>query len=159
MLPDFTNRSQLAYNRLDEDVHERITDPSTTTTTTKTCISRRKPIQAYLIPLALHFTIALSALLLGIYLGRNQLLTDHEILLRVSPDSPLIDDIDISFKASRFNSTFVRDGNIYQQDPSPEVDAAWDALGVHYRPIVVPEHLAEKAGIQKGQVKIKKVRR
>lgn len=44
--------------------------------------------------------------------------------------------------------------NIYRQNASPEVDAAWEALGANYRSIAVPASLAAKSGLKADQVKI-----
>jgi hypothetical protein len=41
----------------------------------------------------------------------------------------MLEDIDISYDVVQFNGTFVRE-NIYRQGAGPEVDAAWEALGV-----------------------------
>jgi hypothetical protein len=43
--------------------------------------------------------------------------------------APMLEDIDISYDVVQFNGTFVHE-NIYRQDAGPEVDAAWEALGV-----------------------------
>ncbi len=40
-----------------------------------------------------------------------------------------MDDVNIDFRTVQFNGTFTHE-NIYRQDASPEVDAAWQALGV-----------------------------
>lgn len=41
----------------------------------------------------------------------------------------MINDIDISYRWTTFNGSFMRE-NVYRQDAGPEVDAAWEALGV-----------------------------
>jgi hypothetical protein len=43
--------------------------------------------------------------------------------------APMLEDIDISYDVVQFNGTFVHE-NIYRQGAGPEVDAAWEALGV-----------------------------
>ena len=42
--------------------------------------------------------------------------------------APITEDIDITYSMVKFNGSFEKE-NIYRQDPSPEVDAAWDDLG------------------------------
>lgn len=37
----------------------------------------------------------------------------------------------------------------------PETDAAWRKLGIHYKPILVPEDRAEEFGLKKGMAKRK----
>lgn len=45
--------------------------------------------------------------------------------------------------------------NIYRQPASPEVDAAWDALGINYRAARVPESEALKSGMTPAHVHIR----
>jgi hypothetical protein len=40
-----------------------------------------------------------------------------------------MDDVDINFHTIRFNGSFTHE-NIYRQGPGPDVDAAWESLGV-----------------------------
>ena len=44
--------------------------------------------------------------------------------------APLLEDVSISYKTIRFNGTFLNE-NVYRQSASPEVDAAWEALGAN----------------------------
>ncbi|PGH37038.1 hypothetical protein GX50_00021 [[Emmonsia] crescens] len=66
--------------------------------------------------------------------------------------SPLLKDVDISYKPVHFNGSFTK-ATIYRQRPGPLVDEAWLALGTQYASIIVPENEAEGYGIQQGQVK------
>ncbi|KAJ5281326.1 hypothetical protein N7478_006698 [Penicillium angulare] len=53
-----------------------------------------------------------------------------------------------------FNGSLVKE-NIFRQDASPEVDAAWDSLGINYRSVRVTSKDAEESGLAPDQVKIK----
>lgn len=45
--------------------------------------------------------------------------------------APLLNQqIDLSYEVIRYNGSFMKE-NIYRQGPGPEVDAAWEALGVN----------------------------
>jgi hypothetical protein len=44
--------------------------------------------------------------------------------------APLLKQVDLSYETVRFNGTFLNE-NIYRQPGRPEVDAAWEALGVN----------------------------
>ncbi|XHG03382.1 hypothetical protein AWENTII_006691 [Aspergillus wentii] len=72
----------------------------------------------------------------------------------VSNYSPVMKEVGITYHDQLYNGSLMKE-NIYRQDASPEVDAAWSALGIDYRPLVVPMDLAEKTGIAHDQVKIK----
>jgi hypothetical protein len=43
-----------------------------------------------------------------------------------------MNDVDMNFHTVQFNGSFTHE-NIYRQGPGPEVDAAWEALGVGCR--------------------------
>lgn len=42
--------------------------------------------------------------------------------------APLFKDVDVKYNVTQFDGTFIHE-NIYRQNASPEVDAAWEALG------------------------------
>jgi len=44
--------------------------------------------------------------------------------------APMLDQIPITYSEWQFNGSFTQE-NIYRQDPSKEVDEAWDALGIN----------------------------
>jgi Mycotoxin biosynthesis protein UstYa len=44
--------------------------------------------------------------------------------------APITEEVDISYDYVQFNGSFYKE-NIYRQDASPEVDAAWEALGTN----------------------------
>ncbi|KAL6910076.1 hypothetical protein GGI43DRAFT_378076 [Trichoderma evansii] len=50
--------------------------------------------------------------------------------------SPLVRDVAIQYKSIEFNGSFMNE-NIYRQVGSPEVDKAWEDLGVDYRAGVI----------------------
>jgi Mycotoxin biosynthesis protein UstYa len=43
--------------------------------------------------------------------------------------APILDNVDISYHVEEFDGRFVKE-SIYRQVGSPEVDAAWESLGV-----------------------------
>lgn len=49
---------------------------------------------------------------------------------KTSAPSPLTRDLDVSYHTQLFNGSFLQE-TIYRQEASPEVDAAWEALGVN----------------------------
>ncbi|RDW72708.1 oxidase ustYa family protein [Aspergillus mulundensis] len=67
--------------------------------------------------------------------------------------SPVLSNVPIKYQRQRFNGSLLKQ-NIYRQDASPEVDAAWEAIGANYRPIRVPVDQAAMSGITPGQVQI-----
>jgi len=67
--------------------------------------------------------------------------------------APLLEEIPLHYTPTRFNGSLLKP-TIYRGDASPLVDSAWEALGVNYRSISVPQNLARKSGIASDQVKI-----
>lgn len=49
---------------------------------------------------------------------------------RLTATAPLLEDVTIHYSTHQFNGSFMKE-NIYRQKGSPEVDAAWEALGVN----------------------------
>lgn len=85
--------------------------------------------------------------------------------------APILDAVPIHYHLQGFNGSLLKE-NIYRQTPSPEVDAAWEALGVSctfsnssysrgvrltaskVRSIRVSESESERAGLSHDNVKI-----
>ncbi|KAF2102912.1 hypothetical protein NA57DRAFT_17127, partial [Rhizodiscina lignyota] len=79
---------------------------------------------------------------------------DHICTLHTSQDwSPIFRDVDITYNSVEFNGSFAKE-TIYRRTPSPEVDAAWAALGVDYEEIQVPKEDIEQAGISPGHFRL-----
>jgi len=67
--------------------------------------------------------------------------------------SPLEDDITIPPEAVQFNGSLFN-ANVFRQPAGPEVDAAWESLGVDYRAGVLPSSRAEKSGLLPNYVQV-----
>ncbi|KAF2826438.1 hypothetical protein CC86DRAFT_253831, partial [Ophiobolus disseminans] len=78
---------------------------------------------------------------------------DEFCLQHVSRYSPVVRDVKAGWHDKLFNGSFLHQ-NEYRQPAGPEVDAAWDALGVNYRSVVVPMDEAEATGLRHDQVKV-----
>jgi hypothetical protein len=59
----------------------------------------------------------------------------------------------ITYSTVSYNGSFLQP-DIFRQDASPKVDAAWEALGVNYRSIKVPDSQAAAAGLTKDHIRI-----
>ncbi|KAH6642668.1 hypothetical protein C7974DRAFT_301550 [Boeremia exigua] len=78
---------------------------------------------------------------------------DEFCMHHISQHSPVVEEVDPGWHTKQFNGSFLHE-NIYRQSAGPEVDAAWQALGVGLRSVIVPESEAERSGISRDQVKI-----
>ncbi|PKX96194.1 oxidase ustYa family protein [Aspergillus novofumigatus IBT 16806] len=101
----------------------------------------------------LYVTTAVVSCLVGLFIGRQVQDLDRVCTRHVSHYSPVTSNVNVAFQPQRFNGSLLKE-NIYRQDASPEVDAAWEALGVNYRSLRVPTEVAEKSGLAQDQVKI-----
>ncbi|KAJ5301974.1 hypothetical protein PENANT_c057G02157 [Penicillium antarcticum] len=72
----------------------------------------------------------------------------------VSQYSTVMREVGIEYNLQEFNGSLLNE-NIFRQDAGPEVDAAWESLGVNYRGVRVPAEDAEQSGLASDQVKIK----
>ncbi|KAF2423603.1 hypothetical protein EJ08DRAFT_652714 [Tothia fuscella] len=98
-----------------------------------------------------HFFVAAIAVLLS-NMWRIDL--DSTCAKHTSHFSPVVKHVDIKYAEVQYNGSFFHE-EIYRNDPSPEVDDAWKALGIDYRALRVPESEAQKSGLAKDQVKIR----
>ncbi|TDZ13809.1 Oxidase ustYa [Colletotrichum orbiculare MAFF 240422] len=60
--------------------------------------------------------------------------------------SPVLKDVDVKYDWKHFNGSFLQE-DVYRQAGSPEVDAAWEALGVDYRAGVISIEDGLKSGL------------
>jgi len=70
----------------------------------------------------------------------------------VSHHSPILDDIDITFRRTTFFPGFYKQ-SVFQQRAGPEVDNAWLSLGIQYAEMILPEDKAIAAGL-KGRLRL-----
>ncbi|KAF2159758.1 hypothetical protein M409DRAFT_37860 [Zasmidium cellare ATCC 36951] len=74
-------------------------------------------------------------------------------LKQSSAPSPIAKDLDITYHTQHFNGSFLNE-NIYRQAASAEVDAAWEALGVNYRSVLIPAEIGKRVGLAPDQVQV-----
>ncbi|KAF8861399.1 hypothetical protein BDZ45DRAFT_687739 [Acephala macrosclerotiorum] len=72
---------------------------------------------------------------------------------KITQYTPILDDIPLTYTHTQFNGSFLQE-NIYRQPASPAVDAAWEALGINYRALIIPSSLAPKSGLTTSLVQI-----
>lgn len=108
----------------------------------------RRPV-ATRIPWWLHafaawLNILAATLFLGVFLSSKYSLVLADDLGKICFDrsamhSPVVGNADLSYHEKTFSDlSLLHDNNIYRQDPSPEVDAAWEDLGVSCKSSSMP---------------------
>jgi Mycotoxin biosynthesis protein UstYa len=81
-------------------------------------------------------------------------MASHAVDVRLTnSQAPILKDVNIKYDAIRFNGSLLKE-NVYRKPAAPEVDAAWKALGVDYRSVVIPSDQAADSGLLPDQVKI-----
>jgi hypothetical protein len=110
--------------------------------------SRKRSTAVQIVVLGISIAIGLGA---GFWLGRrgpgdlNYVCTKHTseyCQYYLSADmndadmneAPVLDQVPITYGEWQFNGSFTQE-NIYRQDPSKEVDDAWNALGINSEPL------------------------
>ncbi|TVY92514.1 hypothetical protein LAWI1_G003671 [Lachnellula willkommii] len=108
-------------------------------------------VQVFLTLLLSIFTFAL-----GSYLGRYKFSNPNgrDFLEHVQKYSPILKDVDTSMQYVTFNGSFMKE-NAFRQDAGPEVDSAWESMGVNYRSLAIPVSEAAASGLKPDQVQIK----
>ncbi|KHN94754.1 uncharacterized protein MAM_07350 [Metarhizium album ARSEF 1941] len=72
---------------------------------------------------------------------------DAECAAHTTQWSPVLRDVAVSYETQVFNGSFMRE-NIYRQQGSPEVDEAWEDLGVDYRAGIISYEDGLRSGLQ-----------
>ncbi|KAF8865817.1 hypothetical protein BDZ45DRAFT_375658 [Acephala macrosclerotiorum] len=67
--------------------------------------------------------------------------------------SPIQRDVNNNYHEVLFNGSFMKQ-NAFRLEASPEVDAAWDSLGINYRSIRISTEDAARTGLSPTQVQI-----
>ncbi|KAG6015625.1 hypothetical protein E4U54_003210 [Claviceps lovelessii] len=109
---------------------------------------RRKGSLVHSLPKPVSTLLLLLALsVLSFWAGTRAALRERSLnahcAAHTSQWSPLLRDVPLRYESHVFNGSFTKQ-NIYRQAPSPEVDQAWEDLGVDYRAGVIsyPDGLA-----------------
>ncbi|KAL3466918.1 hypothetical protein BJX64DRAFT_284070 [Aspergillus heterothallicus] len=97
--------------------------------------------------------ISIFAGLAGGFIAYRSRDLDEMCSRHVSNYSPVLDHIPITYHTQRFNGSLLKE-NVFRQAAGPEVDAAWESLGINYRPIRVPANEALRSGIAVDHVQI-----
>ncbi|PNH38428.1 hypothetical protein VD0004_g8398 [Verticillium dahliae] len=95
-----------------------------------------KRITQWMTALAVLIFTSLVSMRVGAHLATRPSRLDASCAAHTTQWSPVLRDIDVTYSTKYFNGSFLKE-NIYRQKGSPEVDAAWEALGVDYRPGVI----------------------
>ncbi|TWU74018.1 hypothetical protein ED733_000992 [Metarhizium rileyi] len=86
--------------------------------------------------LCFFFTFLVVACIASFWAGTRvtarQSSLDAECAAHTTQWSPVLKDVHVKYEPQLFNGTFMRE-SIYRQEGSPEVDKAWEDLGVDYR--------------------------
>ncbi|KAH8683158.1 hypothetical protein BGZ60DRAFT_367591 [Tricladium varicosporioides] len=109
-----------------------------------------KPLK-FLLPLLVSVFSSLCAFAFGTWFGVHK--SSNNYLSHIQKYSPILKEVDTSLHTVRFNGSFMKE-NEFRQGAGPEVDAAWNSLGVNYRAIAVPISEAAASGIAADQVQI-----
>ncbi|PKY02318.1 hypothetical protein P168DRAFT_257591 [Aspergillus campestris IBT 28561] len=121
--------------------------------------SRKRHSKQYVIAcprtalIVVFIVVTASAYVLGYFTGQHVHDWNSLCSLRTSKYSPLVKTIGIKYHDQTFNGSFLKE-NIFRQEASPAVDAAWDSIGVNYRGIRISVQEAFKSGLSKDHVQI-----
>ncbi|WYZ38119.1 hypothetical protein EsH8_III_000033 [Colletotrichum jinshuiense] len=89
----------------------------------------------------------------GLYLATNvSAALDGACAAHTTQWSPLLKEVDVKYDWKHFNGSFMKQ-DIYRKEASPEVDAAWEAMGVDYRAGVISIEDGLKSGLDMSYVR------
>ncbi|TVY52938.1 Oxidase ustYa [Lachnellula cervina] len=109
-----------------------------------------------LVQVFLTLLLSIFAFVLGSWLGRYEFSnpSGRDYLEHVQKYSPILKDVDTSIQYVTFNGSFMKE-NAFRQGAGPEVDLAWESMGVNYRSLAIPVSEAAASGLKPDQVQIK----
>ncbi|KAF2463585.1 uncharacterized protein BDR25DRAFT_337742 [Lindgomyces ingoldianus] len=144
---------------LQREDNESLLSSSSTSTITLRDVSNDNNHRVIFI--ALVASIICSSITLGLALwiglrwqgGQFVFDADKFCIYHLSRYSPLVKEVQPNWHVVHFNGSFLKE-NVYRQSAGPEVDAAWSALGVDYRSLIVPASEAERTGLRHDQVQV-----
>lgn len=96
---------------------------------------RLSPCRCFGWALALTTLIVVSGIA-GAWISMAFLNIDQNCAAHTTQWSPLLEDVAITYKTVEFDGKFMNE-NVFRRNASPEVDAAWESLGVDARPGVI----------------------
>ncbi|ODA76826.1 hypothetical protein RJ55_07342 [Drechmeria coniospora] len=112
---------------------------------------KRRPWLPLLVRAVLFLAVAVVLCAASFFAGARAAIRpsalDAKCAAHTTQWSPLLKDVPIRYEAQLFNGSFMKE-NIYRQVGSPEVDKAWDDLGVNYRPGVISYEDGLASGLQ-----------
>ena len=102
-----------------------------------------------------HTSLFFLAYFAGIFSGQKSLFTNADSFCsrHISQDSAVLHNVKIEYALVHFNGSLFKE-NAFRGPAGPEVDAAWESLGVNYRSLRVPAELADASNLAPDQVKI-----
>ncbi|KAF4618389.1 hypothetical protein G7Y89_g14912 [Cudoniella acicularis] len=107
-----------------------------------------------LLPVLITALSSLCAFWLGTWAGVPKFsVSDESCISHVQKYSPILKEVDTSLHIVHFNGSFMK-GNAFRKDTGPEVDAAWESMGINYRSVAIPVTEAAASGIAEDQVQI-----
>ncbi|KAM0271926.1 hypothetical protein ACHAQH_008906 [Verticillium albo-atrum] len=95
-----------------------------------------RTITTWLTALAVLIFTSLVSMRVGAHLATRPSRLDALCAAHTTQWSPVLRDVDVKYSTTHFNGSFL-EVDVYRQPGSPEVDAAWEALGVDYRAGVI----------------------
>ncbi|KAL2889554.1 hypothetical protein HOO65_020096 [Ceratocystis lukuohia] len=106
-------------------------------------------ITALFIPAAL-FAIVVAGYV-GFRLGRGDFGLDAMCASYTTQFSTILKDVHVKYSYTDFNGSFMHE-TVFRREPSPEVDQAWEDLGVDSEPGIISYEDGLQAGLSSGHV-------
>ncbi|KAL0943163.1 tat pathway signal sequence [Colletotrichum truncatum] len=88
----------------------------------------------------------------GAHVGSSRAKLNSVCAAHTTQWSPVLKEVDVKYDWKSFNGSFLEE-DVYRQQGSPEVDAAWEALGVDYRAGVISIEDGLKSGLDMSFVR------
>ncbi|KAF9877239.1 tat pathway signal sequence [Colletotrichum karsti] len=112
----------------------------------------RKKVLVYAAAAAILIVTNFISARVGAHLASGTTDLDNACAEHTTQWSPLLKDVDVRYDWKHFNGSFLEE-DVFRKEGSPEVDAAWEALGVDYRAGVISIEDGLKSGMNMSFVR------
>ncbi|TQN65623.1 Oxidase ustYa, partial [Colletotrichum shisoi] len=112
----------------------------------------RRRVWAYAAAAAVLIVSNIISARVGAHLASSSTNLDRACAAHTTQWSPVLQNVDVKYDWKHFNGSFMQE-DVFRKEASPEVDAAWESMGVDYRAGVISNEDGLKSGLDMSFVR------
>ncbi|KAK6212194.1 tat pathway signal sequence [Colletotrichum tabaci] len=112
----------------------------------------RRRVWGYAAAAAVFIVSNIISARVGAHLASSATNLDRACAAHTTQWSPVLQNVDVKYDWKHFNGSFMQE-DVFRKEASPEVDAAWESMGVDYRAGVISIEDGLKSGLDMSFVR------